>query len=87
MSPIGGYIEIFGPSRWNHLGRIGGVALWEEVFHWGMVLGFQKTHRIPSDSLVFMFMDQDVISQLLVQHHAYQSVVKLHAMMVKNSTP
>lgn len=71
-------MEPFGKD-WGY-GLVGGGV-------WVMILGFSKDHKIPSDSFFFMFMDQDVISQLPVQHYAYQSAVKFHAMMAKDSNP
>lgn len=46
----------------------GGVASSEELCHWGPALWFPK--RLPVHSPCLLAVSLDVISQLLLQHHA-----------------
>lgn len=43
-------------SHWqNCLERIGGIALLEDVCHWGQTLGFQKPETFPVSSPTFVY--------------------------------
>lgn len=42
----------------------------EEVRHWEWGLRFQKFMPLPVSSLCLMLVDQDIRTQLVLQHHA-----------------
>lgn len=53
----------------------GGVAFFEEVFHWGQAMRFQKP--MPYSALCLMLVDKDVSSQLQFQCHVCLSAAML----------
>jgi hypothetical protein len=65
-------------------GGLEGVALLEEVYHFGWTLRFQKP-MLGLVSFSLQFVDQDVSSQLLLQCPVCLSAALLPAMMVMDS--
>ena len=62
-------------NTWSPVGEtvregLGGVALLEEVCHWGRALKLQRPLSFPANLLCLVVVSQDVRSQLLLQCHA-----------------
>lgn len=57
-------------------GRLEGVALLEEVYHWGK--DFKVSKDGATTSLRFLFVGQDLSSQLMFQHHGTSPPPRFH---------
>ena len=71
-------MELFG--KYGIVGE--GIAL-----HWGQVLRFSKMTPFPLIPPCLLLLDQDISSQLLIQHHACLPAAMLPAVMIMNLNP
>lgn len=78
--------EFLGPGWWNYLGRTRGCGLVGGGVSLGAGFEISKDlHHSQYTSFYFLFVDQDMNSQLLVRHHAFLSAPELSTVMVTDS--
>lgn len=83
---IGSYICVLlsSPVGGTALEGLGVVALGKMCL-WGWALRFKNLVVLPSSALCLLFLDKDISSQSLLQHHVFLLVAKSPIMMIMDS--